>query len=356
MRRSLGWRGDRRPRLVETLVVLALLGGSLRAEERSRGLAEEFCFEAAPFPSCHASSIIEVEPGTLLVTYFAGTREGNQDVGIWTSRGTTQANGSTSWEPPQVVHEAPDVPCWNPVLQKARNGDLLLFFKAGPSPATWSGFLARSTDGGKTWTDAQILPAGILGPVRSKAIVDEAGRLICGSSVESYNAWGCWVEITPDDGKTWSKHGPINVPEHPHGIIQASVFPTADGKLALLARSRGIGKLCRSESSDGGKTWTDAEPIDFPNPNAGADATRLADGRLALIANPVERGRTPLVVAISEDDGQTFDIRLTLEDEPGEYSYPALIQGEDGRIHCTYTWKRQRIKHVSFEPSALDKN
>ena len=341
--------------LSATLILGAPLTAGADDPQDGPAVAAEFCFESAPFPSCHASTIVEVEPGTLLVAYFAGTGEGNVDVGIWTSRGTARPDGSTSWEPPQLVHDEPGVPCWNPVLFRPKGGDLLLFFKAGPSPQTWSGFLRRSADGGKSWSDAAILPAGILGPVRSKPIEDAQGRLICGSSVESYNAWGCWVEITPDRGATWGKHGPINVPEHPHGIIQASVFPIADGKLGLLARSRGIGRLCRSESADGGATWTPAEPIDMPNPNAGADATRLADGRLALICNPVAHGRTPLVVAVSDDDGKTFDIRLTLEDGPGEYSYPALIQAADGRIHCSYTWRRQRIKHAAFDLSALDR-
>jgi predicted neuraminidase len=311
----------------------------------------EFCFESAPFASCHASSIVETQTGELLVTYFAGSDEGEKDVGIWLSRGKNQPDHSTVWEKPQRVHQEPNTPCWNPVLFRTKKDEVLLFFKAGPSPREWSGFVRRSTDGGKTWSEPELLPAGILGPVRSKPIELDDGRIVCGSSVESYRAWTCWVESTPDTGRSWTKHGPISVPGHPYGIIQPSVFPTAEGGVGFLARSRGIGKIVRSESKDGGRTWTPARPIDLPNPNAGVDAVRLRDGRLALIYNHSVTSRTPLKIAVSSDDGLTFTEKLVLEDARGEYSYPAMIQTEDGRVHCTYTWQRKRIKHVSVDPS-----
>ena len=41
------------------------------------------------------------------------------------------------------------------------------------------------------------------------------------------------------------------------------------------------------------------------------------------------------------------------KDTPGEYSYPAVIQTADGRVHITYTWKRQRVKHVTVDPAKL---
>src|SRR5262249_29525636 len=68
--------------------------------------------------------------------------------------------------------------------------------------------------------------------------------------------------------------------------------------------------------------------------------------------NHTARGRAPLNVAISRD-GATWEAALALESEPGEYSYPAVIQATDGLVHITYTWKRQRIRHVVVDPARL---
>ena len=90
----------------------------------------------------------------------------------------------------------------------------------------------------------------------------------------------------------------------------------------------------------------------LPNPNSGIDAVTLRDGRQLIVYNHANRGRSPLNVALSLD-GKTWQAALVLESEPGEYSYPAVIQSADGLVHITYTWKRQRIKHVIVDPSAL---
>lgn len=311
-------------------------------------IRKEFVFTEAPFPSCHAATIAELPDGALLCAWFGGMREGAADVAIWLSR---RENGA--WSPPARVAAAEGVPCWNPVLHRTRAGSLLLFFKFGPSPLTWTGALQRSADGGRTWSDPEPLPAGILGPIKNKPFELPDGTLVCGSSIESYRAWACWVDRTPDEGRTWTKHGPIQVPGLPYGIIQPAIFGTEDGRLAMLCRSREIHSMVRATSEDGGRTWTQAAPIDLPQNNSGLDAIRLRDGRVAVVYNHSTSERTPLNLAVSGDMGRTWKAGPVLESEPGEYSYPAIVQGGDGTLHIAYTWRRQRIRYVSLEPGDL---
>jgi predicted neuraminidase len=309
-------------------------------------VASEFIYEQAPFPSCHASTILETAPDRLLAAWFGGTAEGNKDVAIWLSR-----RDGSSWSPPERVAEEKGQPCWNPVLFRERaSGEVLLYYKAGPSPQTWSGFYKRSRDGGATFGDSYILPAGLLGPIKNKPVQLADGTILAPTSTESYKTWAAWVERSTDGGRSWTRQGPIAHPENPHGVIQPSILQRRDGSLMMVMRSRGIGQICQATSTDQGRTWSPASEIEsLPNPNSGIDAVTLADGRQALVYNPVHQGRTPLALALSDDDGRSWKIARTLEDEPGEYSYPAIIQTGDGAVHITYTWKRQRIRHQWFD-------
>jgi predicted neuraminidase len=305
-----------------------------------------FIFEKAPFASCHASTLVEVEPGRLLAAWFGGKEEGAPDVKIWLARFDGKA-----WSEPEVAADEPGFPCWNPVLFLSRSKTLFLFYKAGPKPSSWSGFFRRSADGGKTWDKIEQLPAGLLGPIKNKPIQRADGTILAGSSVESHRAWTCWLERSTDDGKTWRRFGPIAVPDHPYGIIQPTLFETKEKTIVALCRSRGLGAICRAESRDGGETWSAAEPTELPNPNSGIDAVKTAKGDLFLVYNHTKEHRTPLNLGVSIDEGKTWKMAATLEEEPGEFSYPAIIQGQDGLLHITYTWNRRHIKYVTHNPA-----
>jgi predicted neuraminidase len=312
-------------------------------------LPAAFVFDSAPFPSCHGATIVETRPGQFLAAWFGGTREGATDVAIWLSRYAGQRSA------PEKVAEEKGQPCWNPVLFKERRtGEVTLFYKAGPSPQQWSGFYRRSTDGA-TFGDSYILPAGLLGPIKNKPIQLADQTILAPTSVESFKAWACWVERSVDGGRNWTKHGPIFHPQKPLGVIQPSILVRPDGSLFMIMRStKEIGQICSAESKDGGVTWSPAQPIqDLPNPNSGIDAVTLADGRHVLVYNPTHQGRTPLVVSVASPDGKTWKQAVTLESEPGEYSYPAVIQASDGSIQVVYTWRRQKIRHWRIELKEL---
>lgn len=311
--------------------------------------SSEFVFETAPFPSCHASTIVETRQG-LVAAWFGGTREGHEDVGIWLSR-----HAGERWTAPVEVAtgiESPTkrYPCWNPVLFQPSQGPLLLFYKVAASPSTWWGMLTTSNDGGRSWTTPRRLPDGILGPIKNKPLQLADGTILSGTSTE-HDGWRVHFERSTDQGQTWQASSPVNDGQQ-IAAIQPSLLTYAHGKLQAVGRTR-QGKLFELWSEDNGRTWGPMSLLDLPNPNSGTDATTLADGRQLLVYNHTSKGRTPLNVAISRD-GHEWLAALALETEPGEYSYPAVIQTADGRVHITYTWKRQRIKHVVVDPAKLE--
>jgi predicted neuraminidase len=314
-------------------------------------MKSEFIFENAPFPSSHASTIAETPTG-LVAAWFGGSDEGEPDVGIWLSR-----HEHGKWTVPKEIVNGVQTsgkryPCWNPVLFQMPQGVLLLFYKVGPSPSEWWGMLTKSQDGGKTWANAQRLPDGILGPIKNKPILLADGTLLCPTSSED-KGWRVHFETTKDEGKIWQKTTPINDGKE-FGAIQPSILKHPDGRLQILCRSSN-GFILQAFSTNQGNTWSTLSRTTLPNPNAGTDASTLQDGRHILVYNhsgkpdnDFDGKRTPLNVAISPD-GKKWYAAAVLENVPGEYSYPAVIQGKDGLIHITYTWKRKLIKHAVID-------
>lgn len=323
---------------------------------------QEFIYEIADAltPECHASTV-EVSNGTVIASWFGGTEEKNKDVGVWVSRNT---NGSWS-TPIEVVNGVQEDgtrhPCWNPVLFKPRGQPLYLFYKVGPSPQEWWGLYMTSDDDGKTWSEPIMLPDGILGPIKNQPIQLENGTIISPSSNETLDGeWTIHVEQSIDSAKTWTKTEPLNDPEK-FGAIQPVVLNHGNGKLQLLSRTKND-VVSQNWSEDNGQTWGEMTATSLSNPNSGVDGVTLKDGRHILIYNPTSKNwgdRVPLSLGISTD-GKTWDRAIELEplrettDKSGEeYSYPTIIQAEDGKVHLVYTWNRKTVKYIVIDPSKI---
>ena len=329
--------------------LLLLSTGSVAGCTQAPG---EYVADPSPTRSCHASTIVELKDGSLLSAWFGGKDEGAPDVAIWSVR---REHGR--WQKPVELAREPNVATYNPVLFHSADGVLWLYYKFGPNPTTWSAARRFSHDEGQSWSPVEHLPAGLYGPIRAKPLVLPDGVILSGTSVESYHSWASWIERSTDNGQTWTKHGPITVPPSPsdgndkgrHGIIQPVVVPIEGKHYRLYARAtKDIGRICAADSFDGGLTWTSAHPTSFPNPNSGIDALRLKDGRFVMIYNDSSMLRTPLNLAVSKD-GETWRNVATLENAPGEYSYPALIQLASGDLVMTYTWNRKKIRFVQLQ-------
>jgi predicted neuraminidase len=326
--------------------------------KQSGYIKSEFVFsiDKKPTPQCHASTIISTSEG-LVVAWFGGTREENPDVGIWISR---ELKGVWT-EPVEVVNGKQEggkrYPCWNPVLFQPKSFPLILFYKVGPNPRAWWSMMTTSIDNGKTWSKPEKLPENIFGPIKNKPVQLSTGEIISPSSTEN-DGWKVHIEKSCDDGKTWKRISPLNDGKT-FSAIQPTVLIHNKNVLQILCRSR-QSVILESWSKDNGETWSELSKTNLVNPNSGIDAVTLKDGRHLLVYNNVgmkdentNGPRTPLCVAISKD-GEVWNKALTLENNPGEYSYPAVIQTNDGLVHISYTYNRESIKHVIIDPEVIN--
>ena len=333
------------------------------AEATDQGyiLTSTFIYDEAPFPSAHASTVVETPEG-IAAAWFGGTEEKDPDVGIWFA-----LNDGNGWsEPIEVadgVVEGTEYACWNPVLFQPEGGPLVLFYKVGVSPREWWGAVRTSDDNGKTWSDEVTLPEGVLGPIRAKPVLMADGSLLAGSSTE-HDGWVVHMERLkkPASGESmwsldylaspdsWDIVGDLNDPDA-FDAIQPTILVHSPDRLQILCRSQ-QDVISQAFSEDGGKTWGPMTASELPNPSAGVDAVNLADGRFLLVYNPTTQGRRQLALAVS-DDGMTWNQVALLEDAEGEYSYPAMIQDNAGTIHITYTWRREKVKYVEVDLTRL---
>ena len=308
---------------------------------------KEMIFDKKITASCHASTVLPLDDGSVIAAWFGGSSEKENDVKIYTSVRTEE----DGWSDPIVVSAADNVAHWNPVLFQKEDGTVVLYFKVGADTDYWQTYYATSTDGRSWSTPRELVPgdnSGGRGPVKNKPIRLKDGTVLAPASTEIDGEWRAFVDISTDDGATWTKTANVDskyctwfkVP-----MIQPTLWQSADGSVHMLTRTK-VGKIYRSDSYDNGKTWCCAYATKLPNNNSGIDLDTDDQGRIFLAYNNVgiPGVRTPLVLSVSTDDGQTFTKIKTFEKGLAEYSYPAVVVKGD-TIHITYTYERDYIAY-----------
>lgn len=314
------------------------------------------------FPECHASTVLPLKSGRVLVAYFAGTYEKHDDVGIWLS---VREDGV--WQKPRCIAKVENSAHWNPVLYQTEEG-VRLIFKVGKTIPTWRSYTMLSVDEGEHWSEPVPMATdhSANGPVRNKPLLLSDGRWLGPNSDESDAGWYPRIDESTDGGRTFHKLAPIplnrtdaSAPDYMagHGAIQPTLWESAPGHVHALLRTA-EGHIYRADSADGGRSWCTAYPTALPNNNSGIDLVQ-ANGKLYLVLNPVglaPRYRTPLTVKVSADNGETFTDFCVLEDqlfdEPhnryGGFAYPAITQMDD-TLYITYTHNRKAISFCQID-------
>jgi predicted neuraminidase/peroxiredoxin len=314
----------------------------------SPAFASELVFERiSGAVAHHCSTIAETPRGDLLCLWYGGSYESADDQSLFLVR---RPKGSRIWERPQAILRNAQNPPGNAVIFVDGRQHVWIVWCRMESPRPrrrgggWNNcrlMYRVSQDDGRTWTaDREFLGEALRAVPRNPPLRLSNGDLILAVEAHTSEQNGSAFLIGVDEGTRWSLGGFVT------GGSQPALVERGDG--ALFALLREAPRLTKTTSHDGGRTWSKAVPSNIRNPDAGITMTRLSNGHLILVFNDSETKRTPLSVARSLDDGSTWEAPMNLETNPGEYSYPCIIQTADGRIHVSYTFRRYAIKHVEF--------
>ncbi|MFA9371588.1 MAG: exo-alpha-sialidase [Labilibaculum antarcticum] len=346
-------------RTLSYLIIFSIFScASIFAQEKIKikNITKEFIFNIKPTNNCHAATLEEVSTDTIMAAWFGGTYEGAKDVGIYLSKFDGEKWSEPYCQINPIIQNKDTLPCWNPVLFKSQSQCLYLFYKIGENPREWFGAMITSQDNGKTWSKTKYLPKNILGPIRNKPIEISPGIIICGSSTESTvdNKWRVHLEIFNEENRTWKKVKVKNTSAF--DVIQPTFITHPNQKIQMLCRSK-HNTVISSWSLNGGESWSDLDSIPVVNSNSGIDALTINDSLFLLVNNPLKQGtnwfngRNVLDVEYSKN-GIIWNKLIDLENqEKGEFSYPAIIQTSNQKIHILYTYNREFIKHISFNIS-----
>jgi predicted neuraminidase len=341
-------------------VLLVVPAGPLQAEFR---VEQIFGPETPTGRYKHPSSLTELDNGDLLLAYYGGGGEYERETAVF---GARLKAGAKRWSAPRVLARNPVYSMGNPVIWQAPDRRVWLFFVVRPGP-TWSTsrIAAKiSEDRGQSWSDAFTVTFDEGTMVRSRPIVLSDGHYL----LPIYHETGADTEMTaPDTGSVFLRFDPLKQEwaRSPKvfsrlGNLQAAVVELQPGKLLALCRRGGDyepgedGYVVKTESNDGGRSWTEGVETDFPNPNAAVELIKLRSGSLLFIYNHSMDERTPLRAVLSADGGRTWPQARNLAEGPGSFSYPTAVQTRDGRIHVTFTSdERTVIRRAVFEESDL---
>jgi predicted neuraminidase len=311
-------------------------------------------------PSCHCSNLIALPDNTIRVAFFAGQFEKSPDVAIWGAT-LNRNDEKLNWSIPEILVKVPNCSMGSPVWYLTPQNKLYLFYLVMHHgrilPSGWSVCTIQyknSLDLGKTWGSSHYLRRMWFWVTRALPELNSNGEVFLPFHRElgQYQSH-FYVNSKQDLSGRWRRIGRLKTPK---GCLEPCLTRLKSGDMFCSLRTKDK-RIYFSRSHDNGYSWSKPEPSEWPNPNSQTYIKCLASGRVIMIFNNTDAGRSPLCLTSSLDEGKTWSKAIPLEDEPGkEFSYPCIIQTADGLIHVSYTHHRTTIKYCVFDEQWIAEN
>lgn len=348
-------------RTLISFLALALLAAPALAADDIK--IEKVIGQEKPGAYKHPAAITQLDNGDLYITFYGGGGEYEDESKVY---GIRRPLGETEWSEPQLLADTPFRGEGNGIAWQAPDGLVWLFYVQRYGD-TWSEARIKakvSEDGAESWSDSMVLSFEMGTMVRGRPIVLNDGDYL----LPVYHETGSDTEeMGPDTASYFLRHDPQTRTWTPSeriyskiGNLQPEPVQITDDHLIAYCRVGGNYEpsdsryLIRAESHDGGHTWSKGEDSRFPNPNSAISFIKLQNGHLLLAYNDNMNDRTPLTIAISEDNDKTWPHRRDIGADENTYAYPMAIQAKDGTIHVVYTTDaRKTVMLASFQEEAI---
>ena len=319
-------------------------------------------------PRSGEGDFIPLRCGRLLYVYSHFT-SGAGDFAAAHLRALESRDQGATWKPvpePVVPQEA-KTNVMSVSLLRLHDGTIALFYLRKESLRDCRPWVRFSRDEAQTWSEPRPLirqqEVGYYVLNNDRVVQLSTGRLVAPVSLHNRPGyprpdWSGQVMcyLSDDQGRTWRRSRSVLKGYDSQGkrvvTQEPGVVELADGTLLMFCRTRS-GTQYVSRSRDGGETWSPLRPWTLVSPQSPATVERVP-GKPWLLAvwndhqgRHVQLGqrRTPLVVAVSQDQGRTWQGRKVLEDDPqGFFCYTAIqflgpwlllayYAGKTGRVH-----------------------
>ncbi len=330
--------------------------------------------DAPPSGMVHCASLCQIDPTQLAAVWYAGSREGARDVAIFYSTRDlpreSASFGSPSapsvWSPPRRLIDQPQAEAelsqrvkklGNPVLFSDTESRIwMVYVSVGMGGWSGSSLNAKvSQDGGRTWSNSQKL---YLSPflnistlVRSTPVLLSSGEILLPIYHEFLGKFPELLRLRYEAGRVhYSKQRLVGSSD----FIQPAIAVTGERDATVLHRDMVRRGTAFQTTRDAGQTWSPPAWTGLPNSNSSVAVASTSEQRLLVAWNDSPTDRANLTLALSGDGPQQWTRLAVIENEPGErFSYPSMIRDRDGFFHLVYTWKRNKIEHVTFNEAWL---